>query len=97
MVSWTKEVITWSEDAEILLGIPAYNDAGVGYHDPRIENLPNAILGINSGLNRWNHLPKTYRGVSIYSEWEMDQGEWTFFRNAFLGRRSSSAGNAWEQ
>lgn len=83
MFTWASKVLDWSEDTQVLLGIPAYDDAGVGDHFPKVENLPNALAGIHSGLSAYTSLPKNYAGVAIYSEWEMDQTEWDYFKKAF--------------
>ena len=47
VVHWTREVLDWSNGPEVLLGLPAYQDEDVAYHDPEVENLMNAILGIH--------------------------------------------------
>lgn len=86
MAKWTREILLWSEDTEVLLGLPAYDDTGVGYHDPKIENLENGILGINAGLGKFKNLPKNYAGVAIYSEWEMDDAKWALFECEFEGK-----------
>ena len=86
MASWTRQVLTWAGDTEVLLGVPAYEDANVAYHDPRVENLRNGLLGIHAGLARLGKLPSNYRGLAIYSEWEMDEGEWRHLESHF-GRR----------
>lgn len=83
MADWTEEVLAWSEGKPVLLGVPTYDDAGVGYHDPEVENLPNALLGIHSGLSR-GPVPANYQGVAIYCEWETDGDEWRHFREHFL-------------
>ena len=83
MASWTKEVIMWSEDTKVLLGLPVYDDAGVGYHDPRVENLKNSLSGIHTGLNSFKKIPRNYQGISIYSEWEMDIEEWDILEHYF--------------
>lgn len=75
MASWTKEVFVWAANTEVLLGIPAYDDAGVGYQDPKVENLKNALMGIHAGLSGFSTLPKNYQGIALYSEWEMDENE----------------------
>ena len=67
----------------MLLGIPAYDDAGVGYHDPKIENLRNALLGIHASLSNKVDLPEHYAGVAIYCEWELDEAEWSEFAREF--------------
>ncbi|MCI5132320.1 MAG: hypothetical protein D3904_12570 [Candidatus Electrothrix sp. EH2] len=83
MASWTSDVPEWSEDTQVLLGIPVYDDAEVGYHFPEVENLHNALSGIHAGLSRYKVLPKNYAGVAIYCEWEMDRKEWSDFRKEF--------------
>ena len=74
MADWTSEVLAWSEGKEVLLGVPAYDDAGTGYHDPRVENLENALSGIHAALE--DGVPSHYAGVSVYSEWEMSAEDW---------------------
>lgn len=83
MADWTREVLDWSEGKSILLGVPTYDDAGVGYHDPAVENITNAIFGIHRGLSAGS-LPTNYHGVALYCDWEMSTEEWTFFREHFL-------------
>jgi Glycosyl hydrolases family 18 len=85
MANWTQEVLDWSEGKAVLLGLPTYDDAGVGYHDPRVENLTNALLGIHRGLSR-QPLPANYQGVAIYCEWETSDAEWQHFREHFLSQ-----------
>ncbi len=88
MARWTTEVIGWSEGCEVLLGLPAYDDAGVGYHDPAVENLETSLAGIHAGLSRLDgdvdaSLPSGYRGVALYSLWELDDLEWATFDGRF--------------
>ena len=83
MSRWTSDILTWSGDTKVLLGIPVYDDAGVKYHFPRVENLRNALLGIHAGLSKFGSVPGNYAGVAIYCEWEMDDHEWAYFRKEF--------------
>lgn len=86
MASWTREILDWSEGKSVLLGVPTYHDAGVGYHDPKVENLTNALLGVHRGLSR--QPPATnYQGVAIYCDWETTAEEWAYFRDHFLNQR----------
>jgi hypothetical protein len=82
MADWTREVLSWSEGKAVLLGVPAYNDADVGYHDPRVENLGNALLGIHRGL-ACQQVSSNYQGVVIYCEWEMTEDKWACWREHF--------------
>lgn len=81
--AWTKEVISWSGEADVLLGVPAYSDSDVGYHHPSVENLANAVSGIHAGLSGTDPLPENYLGIAIYCEWEMDDGEWETLARTF--------------
>lgn len=82
MADWTQEVLAWSEGKPVLLGVPTYDDAGVGYHDAKVENLTNALRGIHRGLSR-QPLPTNYQGIAIYCEWETSEVEWQYFREHF--------------
>ena len=85
MADWTGEVLAWSEGKPVLLGVPTYDDDGVEYHDPKVENLRNALRGIHSGLKR--KVSANYQGVAIYCEWETSEVEWTYLRGHFLRRQ----------
>jgi len=90
MARWTEEVVDWSEGRDVLLGLPAYDDAGVGYHDPAVENLETALAGIHAGLGRLDGGQQSlgasgYRGVALYSLWEMDDAEWALYDERFAG------------
>jgi hypothetical protein len=73
MTDWTRQLVTTisSINCELLLGIPAYNDAEVGYHHPQVENIDSALKGI-SASGKKNEI----KGISIYCEWEMDENKW---------------------
>ena len=83
MADWTGEVLAWSEGKDVLLGLPTYRDADVSWHDPKVENLTNALWGIHRGLLR-RTVPAHYQGVAIYSDWETDESEWLYLREHFL-------------
>ena len=88
MSVWTREILDWSEGRSVLLGLPAYDDAGTGYHDPGAENLTNSLRGIHRGLAHYTPLPTNYQGVALYCEWELDETEWQYFREHFRSHRS---------
>ena len=84
MRSWTMDVLDWAGTNQVLLGIPVYDDAGVGYHHARVENLHNALRGIHAGLRNFEPCPQSYQGVALYCEWEMDGEEWRYFTAHFV-------------
>jgi hypothetical protein len=77
MKSWTKELaaVVNGSDCELLLGIPSYEDADVGYHHPRVENINSALRGI-SAAGCAGH----FSGIAIYCEWEMTPEKWQIWR-----------------
>ena len=83
MSDWTMEILAWAEGKPVLLGLAAYHDAGVGYHDPATENLAHGLSGIHAGLQRAG-VPANYQGAALYSHWEMDAEEWPLWRERFL-------------
>jgi hypothetical protein len=83
MAQWTREILVWSAGKPVLLGLPAYDDPGVGYHHPDVENLPTGLEGIHAGLDQ-AQLAANYQGVALYSEWELDDSEWRHFRDNYL-------------
>lgn len=85
MARWTAEVVSWSEGKPVLLGIPTYDDQGVDYHKPNVENIRTALLGIHRGLAAVP-LATNYQGVAIYCEWETDVTEWSYFDSHFVKR-----------
>lgn len=58
MALWTREILVWAGNTPVLLGVPAHDDAGVGYHNPKVENLKNALMGIHTGFSGFLALPK---------------------------------------
>ena len=83
MANWTDEVLAWSGSTPVMLGVPTYKDLGEDYHNPKVENLENALSGIHRGLAR-EPLPANYQGVALYCEWQMDANDWLYFEKHFL-------------
>lgn len=84
LVRWTKQILDSTKGTEVLLGLPVYDDAGVAWHDPRVENLSTSLAGTHKGLMQYEQLPSHYRGVSLYSDWEMQPDEWKQLQSNFL-------------
>ena len=83
MADWTEEVLKWSEGTPVLLGVPTYDDSGVSYHDPRVENLKNALPGIHKALGASGRR-ENYQGIAIYCDWETSKNEWLWLKKNFL-------------
>lgn len=88
MRQWTREVLTWGAPTPTLLGLPAYDDADVPWHDPKVENLHHALRGIHAGLEDLdNAARKNYRGIAIYCHWEMTDEKWDILNREFRAKR----------
>lgn len=84
MADWTQEVLVWAGETEVLLGLPAYEDADVGYHRPEVENQENGLQGIHRGLEDLAEVPDHYQGTAVYCEWEMTEAKWQVYEGHFL-------------
>lgn len=82
---WTREVLASSAGADVLIGVPSYDDADSGWHVPRVESLENALLGLHAGIGWVDPLPARYQGVALYCEWETSDAEWRQWRLGLLG------------
>ncbi len=73
MTSWTNELTKALRPTgcKLILGIPAYEDADVGYHRPQVENIASAMRGISAAKDK-----RGITGIAIYCEWEMDDAKW---------------------
>ena len=82
MCQWTNELggTLNTTSCQLLLGIPAYEDADVNYHRPAVENLKAALAGIQAAA-----VGKNYTGCAIYCEWEMTWEKWQTWQKHFLG------------
>ena len=75
MAGWTRECLDWAGNTPLLIGVPAYEDADSGYHDPVAENLATALGGVHAGLG-YGAMPPHFAGVAVYCEWEMNPEKW---------------------
>ncbi len=82
MAGWSRDCLSWAADTPVLIGVPAYDDADSGYHDPDAENLHHALAGIHAGLLT-KPAASNFLGVALYSEWEMDAAKWQIVENEF--------------
>lgn len=84
MSDWTRDVLEWSTPTEVLLGLPAYDDAWASYHRPEVEDLGNSLVGVHAGLLTFMALPANYQGTAIYCDWEMTEVKWSTYRELFV-------------
>ena len=78
MTDWTKQLAnaTFRRNCDLILGIPAYEDAGVGYHYASAENISSALRGISAADRN-----ESISGIALYCEWEMTEAKWREWRH----------------
>lgn len=72
-----------TQDAEIFIGIPAYEDQKESFN-PNVENIFNALHGVINGLNNIRSDKDNFAGIAIYPYWEMDVHEWQDFYDIWI-------------
>ncbi|MFZ4826569.1 MAG: hypothetical protein ACOYLB_04380 [Phototrophicaceae bacterium] len=65
-------------ETTVKVGIPTY-PAELPAHDPAVENVETALIGIKQGLAEADTLASSISGVTIYAEWTTDESEWELF------------------
>lgn len=70
----------------VMVGIPAYESI-LPAHDERIENIPNALLGIQQALSNYPDYTSSLHGLALYADWYMDEIKWEQFRTNWVNRR----------
>jgi hypothetical protein len=72
---------------ELVIGIPTYDKDATEppAHDPLIENVESAVIGIREGLAQAGDAASVVEGIAIYAEWETDATEWLEFKTDWLG------------
>ena len=77
MTDWTESLtgIVRSGKCRLVLGIPAYEDPGVGYHRAGAENIISALRGISAARRNGE-----ISGIALYCEWEMTEAKWRQWR-----------------
>ncbi len=72
---------------ELIIGIPTYDKDATEppAHDPLVENVESAVLGIREGITQAGETASVVKGIAIYAEWETDAAEWSQFKSEWIG------------
>jgi hypothetical protein len=76
--SYAEAVAELEGGAEILIGIPTYDDQGE-IHLATVENIPSAVEGVLRGKQRAGTAALAITGVALYAEWTTTDDEWRLF------------------
>lgn len=76
--SYAEAVAELEGGAEILIGIPTYDDQGQ-IHFATVENIPSAVEGVLRGKQRAGEAAFAITGVALYAEWTTTEDEWRLF------------------
>jgi hypothetical protein len=80
----TRAVEKGNPGCRVLLGIPTY---GPGFlsHNPRAENISNALRGVREGLRNREAKRSVFAGVAPFADYTTDAAEWKEYRRLWLG------------
>ncbi len=81
--AYAEAAATVDVGTEVLIGVPTYPAEPPG-HDPAVENVQSAIVGLRSGLLQAGEAADVVRGTVIYAEWTTDADEWSAFYNNWI-------------
>jgi len=76
--SYAEAISELEGGAEILIGIPTYDDQG-DIHLTSAENIPSAIEGVQRGKQRAGDAANAITGIALYAEWTTNDDEWRLF------------------
>ncbi len=77
---WVTDLVN---DAEVFMGIPAYDNISDDFN-PKAENVENALNGVVDGLNNFRSNEENFAGIAIYPYWEMSEEEWGIYEDLWL-------------
>jgi Glycosyl hydrolases family 18 len=80
METWTRDVLTWSNGKEVLLGVPAWDEPSISHH-PDVENITNSLRGIHAALEP--EMPVNYAGIALYAHFTMNDSRWKILKREF--------------
>lgn len=82
---FTNAVSKGNPHAKVLIGIPTYGP-GFFSHNPRAENLRNALRGVREGLAQDGVKKDAFAGVALFADYTTSEDEWADYRRLWLGR-----------
>ena len=68
---------------QVVIGLPIF-DANLPAHDPTVETLGGALVGINMGLEQAGESGDVITGVGIFAERDMTSDDWQTYRTGWL-------------
>ena len=86
VVRFTRAVRMGNPKGMLMLGVPTYGP-GLRSHNPRAENLENALRGVREGLADSGAARENFAGVAPFADYTTDDGEWEVWRRDWLGMR----------
>ncbi|WP_309714278.1 glycosyl hydrolase family 18 protein [Armatimonas sp.] len=75
VVHVTQAVARGNPHCQMLLGAPTYGK-GLRSHNPRAENIANALRGARQGLADPKTRPEVFAGVALFADYTTDTHEW---------------------
>lgn len=83
VVHVTQAVARGNPRCQVLLGVPTYGK-GFFSHNPRAENIANALRGARQGLADPNLRNDVFAGVALFADYTTDEHEWETYHKLWL-------------
>lgn len=87
----THAVAQGNPQCGVLLGIPTYGK-GLFSHNPRAENIGNALLGVHAGLADPLAQPTAFLGIALFADYTTDEAEWKVYQRQWESTRDLTGG-----
>ena len=82
---FTRAVRAGNPNGKVMLGVPTYGP-GFRSHNPRAENLENALRGVREGLIDPSAVRENFAGVAPFADYTTDDDEWETWRRDWLAK-----------
>jgi spore germination protein YaaH len=79
VVHVTQAVARGNPHCQVLLGVPTYGK-GLFSHNPRAENIANALRGARQGLADPRAHSEVFAGVALFADYTTDEHEWESYQ-----------------
>jgi len=83
VVHVTQAVARGNPRCQVLLGVPTYGK-GLFSHNPRAENIANALRGARQGLADPRAHSEVFGGVALFADYTTDEREWETYHKLWL-------------
>ncbi|MCL5035585.1 MAG: glycosyl hydrolase family 18 protein [Chloroflexi bacterium] len=86
LVSWITEWSVKNGVQNLYVGVPSYDEI-TGGHNPRVENVGNALMGLKKGASKLKPGDRKKVGSAIYADWTTSDEELGIYMKEWIGNQ----------